>query len=227
MIKAPARLHLSSMGRDSGVRLVCFDLGGVLLRICRSWSEGCAAAGLDLRTPINRSADEIAGWFAPREITDLYQTGQITCDEFARRLSQATNNTYSPAEIMRIHRAWILGECEGVSEVIDQIHRAGLTTAALSNTNHGHWSQINVFDCVMRLNHRLASHELKLHKPDPAIYLELQRRLNRRGREILFFDDLEENVVAARNVGWYAEQIDPQGCPATQMRRHLAKHGIV
>ena len=31
------------------IRLVCFDLGGVLVKICRSWSDGCRAAGLDVR----------------------------------------------------------------------------------------------------------------------------------------------------------------------------------
>ena len=30
--------------------VICFDLGGVLVRICRDWNEGCAAAGIDPRT---------------------------------------------------------------------------------------------------------------------------------------------------------------------------------
>jgi len=35
----------------SGIRMVCFDLGGVLIKHCRTWREGCAAAGLRLRVP--------------------------------------------------------------------------------------------------------------------------------------------------------------------------------
>jgi HAD superfamily hydrolase (TIGR01509 family) len=215
------------MGANGSVKLVCFDLGGVLLRICRTWPEGCSAAGLEFRNPSHSISSETGGWFAPREINDLYQTGRITCDEFAQRLSQASGNLYSPAEIMQVHRAWILGEYPNVARVIDRIHDVGLETAALSNTNQGHWPQILRYDAVRRLRHRLASHELRLHKPDAAIYRELQRRLNRRAGEILFFDDLPENVEAARRVGWLSEQIDPNGCTATQMCEHLARHGVV
>ena len=211
------------MASDGAIKLVCFDLGGVLLRICRSWPEGCAAAGLDVRA----KTSDANGWHAPREINDLYQTGCITCDEFALRFSQSTGKLYTPAEIMQVHRAWILGEYPHVGDLIAHIHHSGLETAALSNTNHGHWQQIQAFGSVMQLQHRLASHELRLHKPDPAIYRELEHRLNRRGREILFFDDLSENVAAAREVGWLAEQIDPLGCTATQMRDYLERHHVL
>ncbi len=34
------------------IQLVCFDVGGVVVRICHTWAEGCAAAGI---TPRNLS----------------------------------------------------------------------------------------------------------------------------------------------------------------------------
>ncbi len=37
---------------EKRIRLVCFDLGGVVIRICRTWAEGCAAAGLEVRDPL-------------------------------------------------------------------------------------------------------------------------------------------------------------------------------
>ena len=36
----------------SQVRIVCFDWGGVILRHCRSWQEGCAAAGLPVHPEV-------------------------------------------------------------------------------------------------------------------------------------------------------------------------------
>ena len=45
-------------------------------------------------------------------------------------------------------------------------------------------------------------------------------------REILFFDDAEENVQAARAVGWRAERIDPAGDTARQIAEALAQHGV-
>jgi HAD superfamily hydrolase (TIGR01509 family) len=205
---------------------VCFDLGGVLIRICRSWQEGCVAAGLDLRGALN-AHDSIAGWYAPREVTDLYQTGRITCDQFATQLADAFGNHYSPDEIMRVHHAWMLGECAGVGAVIHRIHQAGLRTAALSNTNAAHWQRLPEFAAFASLQHRLASHELGLAKPDEAIYREAERRLGLSGSSILFFDDLSENIEAARTIGWRTAHIDHTGNTAQQIEAGLREHGVV
>jgi len=189
------------------VRLVCLDLGGVVIRICRSWAEGCSAAGVACRD------DEV--WertrAARRALVVEHQTGRIDAPTFAARASTLTGGLYSPAEVLGVHRAWMLGEYDGVAELLDRAHDAGLDTAALSNTNHDHWTQILGYPAVGRIRHPLASHLLGLHKPDPAIYRRAEQHLGYRGAEILFFDDLPENVEAARAVGWRAETIDPAG----------------
>ena len=49
-----------------------------------------------------------------------------------------------------------------------------------------------------------------------------------RGSEILFFDDMEENVRAARKRGWIAEWIDPQlDDPLRQIREALKTHQVL
>ena len=83
------------------------------------------------------------------------------------------------------------------------------------------------FGSFARLQRRLASHELGLHKPDPAIYQAATRTLGAAPGEILFFDDLAHNVSAAREAGWAAEWIDPAGDPVGQMRAHLASLGVL
>jgi len=213
---------------DSPIRLVCFDLGGVLIRICRSWEEGCRAAGLDVRYGANGSgATGGAGWYASPDVTNLCQAGQISCDEFARRCSAATGNAYTPEEIMAVHDAWLLEEYPGVGDVVDRIHARGLETAALSNTNHAHWIRMPEFPAVMRLNSRFASHELGMFKPDPSIFREFEKRVNRRGDDILFFDDLPDNIQAARAIGWLAELIDPHGRTDLQIESALRRHGML
>jgi len=191
----------------TSIRLVCLDLGGVIIRICRSWAEGCAAAGLDVRAADKRPKTEAAR----RQVVVDYQTGRIDCDTFARRLSDILEGVYTPEEIMAVHRAWCIEEYAGVGEAIDAIHAAGLDTACLSNTNHSHWAQIGSYPAFRKIRTKLASHLMGLHKPDEAIYREAERRLNVRGGEILFFDDLEDNVLAARAAGWNAVQVDPAG----------------
>ena len=48
------------------------------------------------------------------------------------------------------------------------------------------------------------SHEVGLAKPDPAAYEIVTARLGVKAGEVLFLDDVEANVVAARALGWHA-----------------------
>jgi putative hydrolase of the HAD superfamily len=205
------------------VRLACFDLGGVVIRICRSWTEGCAAAGLDVREPARW--DEVKA--ARLALVHRHQVGRIDGTRFAQEISALWGGLYSPAEIMGIHRAWLLGEYEGIGDLIESVHRAGLETAALSNTCHEHWCRMGDYPAVMRIRHLLPSHQLGLQKPDPLIYRRAEQRLGYRGAEIIFFDDKIENVDAARDAGWHAEIIDPDGSTVPQITGALRARGVV
>jgi putative hydrolase of the HAD superfamily len=48
------------------------------------------------------------------------------------------------------------------------------------------------------------SHEVGLAKPDPAAYALTAERLGVQPHEVLFLDDVEVNVEAARAAGWHA-----------------------
>lgn len=205
------------------VRLVCFDLGGVLVRICRTWAEGCTAACLPLRVDLTNGFPHISGW---EDLGRQFGCGKIDGECWASNASHLLNGVYSPQEIRAIHDAWLLGEYEGVSEIIDQLHDRGLATAALSNTNADHWARLPQYPAFARLHHRLASHELGLLKPDTAIYRALEDRLGFCGQEILFFDDLSDNIAAAQAVGWRAVQIDPHRRTDEQIMSALKSHGV-
>lgn len=189
------------------IRLVCFDLGGVLIRICRSWSEGVTKAGLPLHlNGAKLDGHSVPGW---HDLIVQHQTGVLNASRYANQLSRAMNGVYSPQEVLAVHQAWMYGEYEGVGAVIDRIHAAGLPTACLSNTNHAHWEQLLEFPAIKKLTHRFASHEMRLYKPDAAIFREVERRVGFAGGEILYFDDLAENVAIAKACGWHAIDVDP------------------
>jgi HAD superfamily hydrolase (TIGR01509 family) len=209
---------------DGPIQLVCFDLGGVVLRICRSWAEGCAAAGLDVHGEIDESFLAPNGW---AELNDAYQRGHIDFDGYAKQLSAIIDGAYTPDEVKRVHGAWIRGEYEGVADLIDRIHAAGLETAVLSNTTADHWEIAPRFAAFRALRNRVGSHQIGLRKPEEAAYRAIEQRTGVRGERILFFDDLEENVDAAGRVGWWAELIDPYAETAAQMERALADLGLL
>lgn len=207
---------------DAGpVRLVCFDLGGVLVRICRDWAQGCAAAGVDVRrTPDDPQRLHLA-------ITNEHQRGALDMAGFAQQLARTLGGVYTPEEVERIHCAWLCGEYEGVDRVIERIHGAGVETACLSNTNAAHWESLVRYPSLRLLRHLHASHLLGLVKPDGACYAAFEAATGRAPGEILFFEDTAENAEAAVRRGWRAVVVDPLRETAPQIERALVEHGVL
>lgn len=210
---------------DSGVTIVCFDLGGVVHRICRRWEEACARAGVPVREPERFEAPELAA--RRRALTDAYQIGRLACGDYWRAFADATGGLYAPAEIERVHAAWLIEDYPGVESLIARLAASpDILTACLSNTNHSHWQSLRSSPAVARIRRPLVSHEMGMAKPDPAIYAEAERSLGVAGDRIVFFDDLEENIRAARGRGWRAFVVDHAGDTAAQMTTTLASIGI-
>lgn len=213
------------------VRCVCFDWGGVILRICRSFEEGVHRAGLDLRP----GTDAPALKQQRHDLAHEYQIGRLTREEFLSRVSAAMNEVYTPAEFERIHDAWLIEEYPGVDRLVaDLLASPRVETAMLSNTNELHWRRqqpgadgLPHFPTAGRLKHRHASHLLGLAKPEASIYRAFERETGFTPGSILFFDDLADNINTARACGWLAEQIDHTGDTAAQMREHLRRYGVL
>lgn len=212
------------------IRYVCFDLGGVVVRICHSFVEAVQAAKLPLvdETPL-LAADAIA---RRRDAIWAHQVGEFDFSEYCQRMSVAVDGLYDPAQVRALHAAWLIEEYPGVLDLVTELDALGyVRLACLSNTNDGHWEQMlsapHLFPTLARLHVHLASHLMRLAKPDPAIYHAACKTFECSPAEVLFFDDLPENIDAARTAGWNAERIDATGDTAAQMRRHLGAYGVL
>jgi glucose-1-phosphatase len=203
--------------------LICFDLGGVLVRICRSWPEGCRAAGVPEREHHPRPDHQVRR----TELITRYQTGRVECDDFFRELSGLFDGVWSPAEVAKVHHAWILEPYAGTAALIEEIRAAGFPTACLSNTSHSHWGPLLQIPAIAALGTQHASHLLGLHKPDAAIYQAFENAVGIPGEDVVFFDDLEDNITAARAVGWDAVKIDHASETAPQIRAALEQRGVL
>jgi putative hydrolase of the HAD superfamily len=228
----------SAVATPPPVRVVCFDLGGVVVRIVRSWREACALAGLPIRACL-----ESPGFRQEIHLLDTeHQTGRVADPEFLSRLATTVRGSYTLEEVACIHDGWILGEYDGLEGLIAELDEAGLETACLSNTNARHWDWLEgrrapdgplrgaaprAFPAFLRIRHRLASHLLGAMKPDPEIWRAFEARTGFRGPEILFFDDLPVNTAGARAAGWRAEEVDSGRDTAVQIRDALRRHGVL
>ena len=97
----------------------------------------------------------------------------------------------------------------------------------LSNTNHQHWQLMHSMAAFNAIQHRHASHLFQLEKPNQAIFRAFESATQARSCDILYFDDLADNIAAATQAGWRAILIDPHGETVPQIRRALATHGVL
>ncbi|MCC7408060.1 MAG: HAD-IA family hydrolase [Phycisphaeraceae bacterium] len=198
----------------SDVRLICFDLGRVLIRICDDWREACSLAGVSL--PEGLLSAERAARF--KQVNVAHELGRISNEAFYERAGEAVG--LPAGDVRKLLEVWLRGAYPGVAELIEYVMGLPVRVACLSNTNACHWAMMtagvgpNALP-LERLHYRFASQELGLAKPDGAIFEHVERTVGVRGGEILFFDDHGPNFEAARGRGWRAVQVplmdDPPG----------------
>jgi putative hydrolase of the HAD superfamily len=82
--------------------------------------------------------------------------------------------------------------------------RPARLTAILSNSGPGARERERFHGFEDVTDDIVYSHEVGLAKPAPAAYELVTERLGVEAGEVLFLDDVEANVVAARAVGWQA-----------------------
>lgn len=99
----------------------------------------------------------------------------------------------------------ITGPVAGSRELVERLSECGVPIFGLTNFSKAFWAQFRpsqvVFDHFADI---LVSGEEKLAKPDPAIYRLAEQRFGFTGTELIFADDREENIAAARACGWRA-----------------------
>lgn len=199
------------------IQIVVFDIGGVLVRICRSWQQVFDMTGLPWQPAFEHEQAV--------NLNTQYETGRITTRQLAEHLGEIAPDL-TGEQIMALIDQWLIEPYAGTVDLVNQLKSAGVATACLSNTNDRHWQRMAVeppFTAIRALDTRIASHLVHSMKPDSGIYEALENETGVDPKAIIFFDDFEHNVAAARERGWQAHQIDHAGDTAAQMAGFLAK----
>lgn len=207
------------------IELVCFDLGGVLIRLCDGWEDARLRAGIrDCQPKTNFHQHPL---FA--QVNHQFERGEIDQTEYTDQLAQLIN--LAPHQILAMLNAWLVEPYPGIDAMLDQLEATTVRTACLSNTNHTHWRAMTcpgpAFLPLHRLHNRFASPFIGHRKPETKIYQHVQNETGIPPQAILFFDDLPENVYTAQRQGWHAYEIDPTEDPMVQATKHLQRHGVL
>jgi len=201
-------------------RLIVFDLGRVLVRICDNWQHACEVAGVPAPS---RQIDEAVRAEVMRFVIEN-ETGRLDHISFARSLAPILGLEHQ--HVLALSDAYLLGPYDGAAELIDDLHTAGHATACLSNTNTNHWRIMTDpadrhGQALARLTHKFASHLIGHRKPEPEAFVHVERETGAKPDSIIFFDDVAENVAVAKQRGWTAHVVEICDNPIPAIRRQL------
>jgi putative hydrolase of the HAD superfamily len=139
-----------------------------------------------------------------------YDRGDLTAEEYWLKLAAQTNTSldHRQIEILREVEVEIWAHPNpGMLDWVSQLHAAGLETGLLSNMP---WDLVRHVrtNCPWMENFtfKTLSAEVRLIKPDRAIYEHTLHGLGISAPEALFVDDRENNIRAARTLGMHAIQ---------------------
>lgn len=173
-----------------------FDLGRVVLdldfnRTLRLWARhaGCEPA-------------QLANRFLRDELYQRHEKGEISDEAFFAGLRSTLGVALSDAEFIEGWNAIFIGEMPGISELLARAARR-LPLFAFSNTNAAHVAYFSGRFATVLSHFRevFVSSAIGLRKPDAEAYNHVVRAIGVPAERIVFFDDLAENVEAARERG--------------------------
>jgi 2-haloacid dehalogenase len=115
------------------------------------------------------------------------------------------------------------GALDGTVEILREVRRAGLRTYALSNWSTETFAGTReLYPFLDEMDGILVSGEVKVGKPDPAIFREFLARFGLTAEQTAFIDDRLDNVEAAADLGIVALPFTD----AATLRRDLRGLGL-
>jgi epoxide hydrolase-like predicted phosphatase len=186
--------------RVMAARAVVFDIGGVLELPADTRFEGQWEQRLSL------APGEFFGRLGRSGLGKAANLGQVSEAEFATALAELYGlDRRTTDELLADLWDWYVGELNAEMADYFQRLRPRYRTAILSNAAAGGRREEQArygFDEMADL--LVYSYEVGIQKPDRRIYLLTCQRLGVHPGEAVLLDDLEANLVAAREVGMRA-----------------------
>ncbi len=184
------------MNESSGsIRYIIFDLGNVLIDIHPERTMGTFARKCHI--PV---AEFQKLFLSPLHLR--FMKSDLTPREFYQAVLERYPCQLSFEEFFNIWLELIGDLKEGMSALLKALSTR-YTLALCSNTDPIHWQRVIGNNPEMQLfRHYYLSFQLKLLKPDSAIFEYIVQDLQTRPAECVFIDDTEANTVAAKQIGF-------------------------
>ena len=190
--------YVQGMDRSRNSELVVvFDLGEVLATPRELFAELARQAGSD----VQRFS---AAYWAHR---DLFDRG-AEADLYWRAVLEDAGVIHDADLVLRLDEldvtSWTTLRPDARC-TLEDLNASGVRIAILSNAPLGMALKARTRSWAHLVDDWFFSGELRMAKPDPGIYEVVTARLGIQPSAVIFFDDRQVNVEAARAAGWRAE----------------------
>jgi epoxide hydrolase-like predicted phosphatase len=186
------------------IRAVVFDIGGVLERVDDdAWPEVWVGRW---ERRMNLPAGHVLAALAEHEPAGELVTGGVSESRMRAVYAEALGLGDEQADQM-MAELWdaYCGELDVELRNFAASLRPAYTTGILSNSADGaRREEQRRFGFEELVDVIVYSHEVGLAKPDPAVFRLTEQRLHVEPDEIVFLDDQQRHVAAARALGWHA-----------------------
>ena len=190
---------------DVSIQFVYFDLGNILVSFDNHVAIANVARAADIDEKRVRERVYDSG------LQDQYEHGELSDEAYAQearaRLEIDAERLSTEAFLEAISAMFVPidGMAELVQSVRSRLGRVGL----LSNTCDAHWQWIRRQPwtvSTLEFDSLILSYEVGAMKPNEAIYMAAEEGAGIDPQNLLFIDDKQENIDAAKARGWQARQ---------------------
>ncbi|MCE0484014.1 MAG: HAD family phosphatase [Methylacidiphilales bacterium] len=199
------------------ISAICFDLGKVLL----DFDKETMLVRIAEKSPLTPA--EMKALLLKDEQMITYELGGITSAKFFSHLKKVLRYRGTARELRRLFS-------EIFTPLAEHIALAALLSrhyplAIISNTNEAHIIHAeSAYSFFSLFPVRIYSHELKIMKPDRAIFDAALTALGGIDPlEALFIDDIEDNILGASKLGWQTIHLRPD----VNLREALASYELL
>jgi epoxide hydrolase-like predicted phosphatase len=195
---------------------VIFDLGGVLITWRPREIIDAFYADPELRAAVRARVFQHPDWL---DLDRGTLDEQTAAKRFAARMARPAREM---AALFDHVRSALLPVPAAVA-LLEQVHARGLSVYALSNISVPMFRHVRARNRFFDLFHGIVvSADVKLLKPDPAIFEHAVQRFDLACGETVFIDDLRPNVESARQLGLEAILFENPAQCAAELDRLLA-----
>jgi 2-haloacid dehalogenase len=178
--------------------IVVFDFGGVLI----DWDPRRAYRHL---LPSDAAIEEFLATVCTPAWNYKQDAGRSIAEAEAELIAKFPDKERLIRAYYEGHEVSISGAIEGTVDILETLHEKGTPLYGLTNWSAETFSRTRPrFAFLERFRHIAVSGELKLAKPDPAIYRHLLGIIGAPAETCVFVDDSAKNVAAAQDVGMRA-----------------------